>query len=142
MTPPAEIVSISDTHLTASGEVEGVACRARLARTVTAIARHAGDALACVGTGDLSDTGDAESYAIVAELTSGLPMPFLPLIGNHDRREAFRAAFPPPGVAMDRFQQFRWDAGDLTLLCLDTHSPGEDGGRFDAERLGWLDAQL
>jgi len=119
-----------------------VACHARLAQAVEEIGHHHADALACIGTGDLTDTGAAEEYAPVARLVAGLPMPFLPLIGNHDRRPAFRAALPPPGEAMADYQQFRWDAGELTLLCLDTHSPGEDGGRLDTARLDWLRTQL
>ncbi len=137
-----KIVWITDTHLTASGQVEGVACRARLKQTVQQIGRHHGDAAVCIGTGDLTDTGAVEEYAAVSRLLEDLPMPFLPLIGNHDKRPAFRAAFPPPGQAMDQFQQFRWDMGDLTLLCLDTHSPGEDGGRFCGDRLAWVETQL
>lgn len=137
-----KIAWISDTHLTASGHVEGVACRARLKQAVQQISSYHGDAIACVGTGDLTDTGSAEEYAAVSGLVADLPMPFLPLIGNHDRREAFRSAFPPPGEAMETHQQFRWDAGNVTLLCLDTHSPGEDGGRFCEQRLSWVERQL
>jgi Icc protein len=142
MAEARKLVLISDSHLTASGEVEGVACKARLEQAVAQISRHHSDALACVGTGDLADSGEPAAYAAVAQITARLPMPFLPMIGNHDSRDAFRAALPPPGDAMAAYQQFRWDTGDLTLLCLDSLSPGEDGGRLDDERLAWLEAQL
>lgn len=142
MAAPRKLVWISDTHLTASGTVEGVASTARLEQAVDQIARYHGDALACIGTGDLTDRGEPEAYADVARITARLPMPFLPMIGNHDLRGAFRAALPPPGEAMADYQQFRWDAGDLSLLCLDSNSPGEDGGRLDTARLEWLEAQL
>ncbi|MFZ1815608.1 MAG: metallophosphoesterase [Rhizobiaceae bacterium] len=137
-----KLVWISDTHLTGSGMVEGVACQQRLAQAVEQIRLHHGDAIACIGTGDLADKGEPEAYAMLADAVAGLPMPFLPMTGNHDNREEFRRVFPPPGEAMPDYQQFRWDVGELTLLCLDTLSPGEDGGRLDEARIGWLEHQL
>ena len=49
---------------------------------------------------------------------------------------------PPAGTAMDAYHQFRWDIGNLTLLCLDTHLPGDDAGALDAARLDWIAGQL
>jgi 3',5'-cyclic AMP phosphodiesterase CpdA len=69
-------------------------------------------------------------------------MPVLPLIGNHDNRPALHAALPPPAPAMVDYQQFRRDIGNLTVLCLDTHIPGDDAGALDDARLDWLDEQL
>ena len=100
MAEARKLVWISDSHLTASGEVEGVACKARLEQAVAQISRHHSDALACVGTGDLADSGEPTAYAAVAQITALLPMPFLPMIGNHDSRDAFAPPY--------RHRAMRW----------------------------------
>ena len=64
------------------------------------------------------------------------------MIGNHDKRPAFLQAMPQPGVQMPGFAQFRYDLPEVSLLCLDTHIAGDDGGALDDARLGWLAEQL
>jgi 3',5'-cyclic-AMP phosphodiesterase len=46
-----------------------------------------------------------------------------------------------PGADGDPVQ-YSVDLGPLRLVVLDTTRPGEDPGALDAERLGWLDAEL
>lgn len=138
MTFSHKIVWISDLHQTESGMVEGVAGAARLEQAIEQINRWHGDAACCIASGDLTDTGTAGEYAALGRSVAKLSMPFLPMIGNHDNRADLLAAFPPPGVAMPDFMQYRYDIDDLTLLCLDTHVPANDAGALDAERLDWL----
>ena len=59
-------------------------------------------------TGDLTECGLAEEYALLAELLRLLPMPVFVIPGNHDRREILeRALGHLPGVASDpRFVQY------------------------------------
>lgn len=45
-------------------------------------------------SGDITDRGDAASFAKTAALLADCPFPVLPLVGNHDSREALRTAFP------------------------------------------------
>ena len=107
-----------------------------LAQAVEQINRWHGDADCCIATGDLVDTGAPEEYEMLAGIVENLSVPFLPMIGNHDNRANLLAAFPPPGVPMPGYYQYRHDLGDVTLLCLDTHLPGDDAGALDAARLG------
>lgn len=137
-----KIVWLTDLHLTTSGQVEGADCAGRLRRAIEQIDRWHSDAACCVLSGDLGDTGHRDEYAALAASLAGLAMPVLPMIGNHDDRAALRAVLPPPGAAMEAYHQFRWDCGDLSLLCLDTQQPGQDPGALDRLRLDWLAEQL
>ena len=44
-------------------------------------------------TGDLVESGSRDEYAMLGELLSELSAPSFVIPGNHDEREAFRAAF-------------------------------------------------
>ena len=142
MVSSRKIVWISDLHVTTSGMIGQVPCAARLAQAVEQINRWHDDADCCIATGDLVDTGALEEYELLAGIVENLSVPFLPMIGNHDNRANLLAAFPPPGEAMLGYYQYRHDLGDVTLLCLDTHLPGDDAGALDAARLDWLAGEL
>lgn len=92
-------------------------------------------------TGDLTEHGDAPSYARLTEALAGFPLPVWPIPGNHDVRAAFRAAFPqvPAG---EGFVQYALDAGSLRLLMLDTLEEGRHGGAFCDARAAWLAGAL
>ena len=79
------------------------------------------------------------------ELLAPLAMPVHPLMGNHDDREALRAAFSDhPGVAAaGEFVQYTAQCGPVTVIVCDTHVPelGTAGGS-GPERLGWIEAEL
>lgn len=92
-------------------------------------------------TGDLTEFGDAESYARLAEAVSGCPFPVWPMTGNHDEREPLLAAFPQtPGEG--GFVQYVLDFPGVRLVVLDTLEPGRHGGAFCEARAEWLGAQL
>lgn len=138
-----KIVWISDLHQTVSGQVEGVNSRARLHHVIEQVNAHHPDALCCIASGDLCDTGTAEEYASLSQRLSGLRVPFLPMIGNHDNRANMMAALPRPGTGPEGYYQYRHDLdSEVTLLCLDTHLPGSDAGQMDAACLDWLASEL
>ena len=92
-------------------------------------------------SGDLTNHGEPESYARLAALLAGYDLPFHPMVGNHDERSAFRAAFPQAPVH-DGFVQYELPLPGLRLIALDTIDPGRHGGAFCAERAAWLSAKL
>ncbi|MCJ2177501.1 phosphodiesterase [Novosphingobium album (ex Hu et al. 2023)] len=92
-------------------------------------------------TGDLTEFGDAESYARLAEAVSVCPFPVLPMTGNHDDRAALLAAFPDTS-SHDGFIQYALELGALRLVVLDTLDPGHHGGAFCETRAAWLSAEL
>jgi len=95
-----------------------------------------------LATGDLADTGDdLLSYRRLEEAVAGLPFPVHYALGNHDGREAFRAAFPDAPMA-DGFHQYAIEGHDLRILVLDTLEEGRHGGGFCQIRAAWLRARL
>ena len=136
------IVQLSDLHLQPPGQrlygrVDTAAClEAALAR----IATLAPDLLLI--SGDLSDRGSAAEYACLAQALAPLPCPVALMPGNHDRRDALRAAFPDQGWTGDDDAPChrRLDVAAGTLLLLDTVVPGQEHGQVDAAALDWLEA--
>ena len=93
-------------------------------------------------TGDLTDQGLAEEYAVLAELiTRTLPLPVFAIPGNHDNREVMLAQLPGARQE-DGFAQYAIDLYPVRLVMLDTLVPGEAHGALCARRLEWLDRTL
>ena len=88
-------------------------------------------------SGDLTEHGDAASYALLAEAVGDFPAPVLPMTGNHDLREGLFGAFPQV-VAADGFVQYALDLPGLRLIALDTLDVGRHGGAFCEVRAAWL----
>lgn len=92
-------------------------------------------------TGDLTEWGDAESYATLTATLDPLGIPYWPIPGNHDLREPMLEAFPQVAL-QDGFMHYALEQGGLRILMLDTFEPGRHGGAFCAVRAQWLSAQL
>ncbi|TCM19659.1 3',5'-cyclic AMP phosphodiesterase CpdA [Novosphingobium sp. PhB165] len=92
-------------------------------------------------SGDLTEHGDAESYALLARLVEGCPIPVAPMTGNHDLRGPLLAAFPTC-PSHDGFVQYAIELKGLRVLVLDTLEEGRHGGGFCETRAAWLSAQL
>ena len=134
-----KLIWLSDLHLTDKKD-----CHQRLGleKTLAEVQRQHGDALACVITGDLVQNGTVEEYLALSEVFEGFTLPIWPVIGNHDRREAFVSKIKLPQVPMERFAQYVIETESHTLLFLDTNIPGDDSGEMCRERLDWLEHQL
>jgi len=142
----SKILVMTDLHLTEPPEtIIGLDPGARLAEGLAHAARHHADADRLILTGDLTHHGRAAQYARLAELLTDLPWPVTPMIGNHDRRDVFRAAFPEVPVDADGHVQCVIDLPDIRLICLDTvdeHAEVEHSGRLCPARMAWLRAAL
>jgi 3',5'-cyclic-AMP phosphodiesterase len=92
-------------------------------------------------SGDLTEAGDAESYARLAEAVAPCPFPVWAMVGNHDEREPLLAAFPQT-PSEGGFVHYALDLAGLRLIVLDTLEPGRHGGAFCEARVAWLRAQL
>lgn len=134
-----KLLQMTDCHILPPGEtIFESDPAARLAAAIEDINRNHRDAALCVLTGDLTHHGDAAAYAVLAELLSALRVPWHLVPGNHDDREAMKAAFPD--LAQDRngfLQSVRPTASGL-LLFLDTVQPGIHSGVYCRQRLDWL----
>lgn len=138
-----KIIQLTDTHLMPPGiPANGVDPEARLrAAMADILGRHA-DADLLVITGDLCNHGDAEAYALLREILAPATFPVRLLLGNHDRRPEFVAAFPDHPRDANGYIQSVLDTDSGRLLFLDTHEAGAIGGIYGADRLAWLDAAL
>lgn len=142
MAPPFLLAQISDLHITrrghpAYGVVDTAGMMDACVRHVLALERRPD---AVVITGDLTDGGRPEEYAVLRELLAPLAMPLYLMPGNHDRRDAMRAAFPDHAYLRQSpdFIQYAIDAHPLRIVALDTVIPGESAGELCRERIAWL----
>ena len=126
------LAQITDLHI--GGDDGSEERLAAAVRSVLAL-RPAPDAV--VVTGDLTEHGSPEEFARVVELLAPMAMPVHVLPGNHDGRAALRAAIAVPGEG-DELVNYATTVGPLRLVVFDTTEPGQDEGRIDDGRLGWL----
>ncbi|MGH8676586.1 MAG: phosphodiesterase [Burkholderiales bacterium] len=146
MTQPFLLAQVSDLHIRAQGQlsyrvVDTAGMLRACVRHLLAL-RQRPDAV--VITGDLTDRALPEEYAMLRELLAPLAMPVYVMPGNHDRREALRAAFPEHAYLRQspEFIQFAIDAHPLRIVAIDTLIPGESGGELCARRIEWLESTL
>lgn len=91
---------------------------------------------AIVLTGDIIDRS-ARDYTHALPLLHEAPVRLLPLSGNHDRAEAFRAVFSDWAAFAQDHLSFVEPVGDALLIGLDSNLPEGRGG-VDEGRLDWL----
>jgi len=146
--PPFHFLHLTDPHLPPPGEMlYGRDPTPRLAATLADIVvRHgpggAAPAAFAVVTGDLVRDGEPAGYARLRGMLREMPCPAHPLLGNHDDRAAFRAAFPDVKVDAAGFVQQAFPSAAGLCITLDTLQPGEAFGRLCPARLAWLAARL
>jgi 3',5'-cyclic AMP phosphodiesterase CpdA len=140
------LCQISDPHIVergalAYGRVDTPAHLERCVRKIMALPRKPD---VVVATGDLVDHGTAAEYGLLAELLAPLDLPLYLAVGNHDDRQALRAAFPGHRYLAgdDGFVQYTVEDFAVRLVVLDTLVPGKPGGLLCARRLAWLERTL
>jgi len=139
------IAQISDLHIRPSGVLAyGVAETNIMAeRAINAVSRLSPRPNAVVLTGDAADCGLDEEYAILRTLLDRLPCPVHVMPGNHDRREAMRAAFADRGCFTPEGPlNHAADVGPIRMICLDSLSDGASHGELMDETLAFLEADL
>jgi Icc protein len=145
---PMRLLQLSDPHLLA--DPAGL-CRDRPALALLQLAfeeahrqLEAGDLLPdrLLITGDLCQDESWGGYRRLAEALEASPFAELPppllLPGNHDHPMALRAALGRQAL----LAPVRVELGGWELLLLDSHRPGEVGGRLGERQLAWIAAQL
>lgn len=139
------LAQISDSHVTLPDAVTdyGGDTGPGLSRCVEELARMRPSPQAVIASGDLVNEGTVQEYARFKHLLAGLTMPVFVIPGNHDRRDALRAALrdhrylPQSGPVCYAVEDW-----DMRLIALDTVLEGEEGGALDTGQLEWLDATL
>ncbi len=139
------IAHVSDPHLTADGApmhgvVDTDTALARVVADINALDPLPGVALV---TGDLTHDGDAAAAARAAAMLSALRMPWFAVPGNHDRRDAVRAACGPyPGDAAAAWMAYAVDGFPLRLLALDATTGDPFRAAMPPAQLAWLADRL
>jgi len=138
-----KILIFTDLHYTSKGGLIGhLSPNARFRAGLAHALAQFPEAERIIVTGDLAHHGLAEEYAQLAAALEGCPLPVHLMIGNHDRRAAFAAAFPGTPLTSEGHVQQVIDTGNTRLILLDTVDEGRHAGLLCDARLGWLDAAL
>ena len=140
------VAQITDLHIrpqgrTAYGRVD---TNAMLAAAVAALEALPRKPDLVIASGDLTDCGLPEEYAVLRALLAPLSMPVYLVPGNHDRRAELFAEFAADGYFRndDGFLHYTVDSHPVRLIGLDTVVPGSGHGEMCAARLAWLGARL
>ncbi len=140
------IAQISDTHIKAAGKLayRRVDTAQKLQRCIEQLRQLDPAPDLVVITGDLVDLGHPDEYRRLRQLLAPLSQPIVAIPGNHDERDAMRAAFSGDGyLPASGFLQFAIDdAYPLRIIGLDTLIPGQGCGALCAKRLAWLETTL
>lgn len=139
------IAQITDCHLMRGGApaYETIDTKSYLERAVETIAGLSLRPDALLVTGDLSEDGTPDSYALFREITGRLGLLTFVTPGNHDLREPLRAAFLGDGyLPAEGPLDYSVTLGPLRLLVLDTLVEGEVDGEIGPARLERFDAAL
>jgi 3',5'-cyclic AMP phosphodiesterase CpdA len=134
-----KFIHLTDTHLACPGlKLYGLDPRARLDAAVADINRHHSDAAFAVVTGDLTHWGQAEAYANFAEAMAALNIPYVAMVGNHDRRQACLGALEAAPRDANGFVQGTRQTPLGLFVFLDTLDETSHAGEMCGKRLGWL----
>ncbi len=94
-------------------------------------------------SGDLVESGSPEEYQYLRSLLAPLSFPYFVIPGNHDEREALRAAFSDHAcLPKIGFLNYVIDDYTVRIIGLDTVIAGKTEGELCAERLAWLNEKL
>lgn len=129
------IAQISDTHIQTA--LPGAAMRLEaLERTVRSINALSERPVAVLHTGDVAHDATDEDYAAAAAVLRRLEAPVFAIMGNRDRRPAFRRAFGGDGYldARSPFIQYGVEIGGLRMVALDTYDEESGLGHICDER--------
>jgi len=134
-----KFIHLTDTHLVQPGKkLYGLDPQARLAAAVDDINANHADAVQVVVTGDLTYWGEPEAYELFRETMSKLNLPYVVLVGNHDRRGPCLAALNAAPRDKNGFVQGTFDHPQARFVFLDTLNEQSHAGQMCDTRLSWL----
>lgn len=139
MAKPVLLAQLSDLHIGANEN--GFDPVPHLEAVIEAIRALPDQPGAVLVSGDLTHDGGLAEFKLARELLERLRVPLHVFPGNHDDRALLRKAFELPGEGGEPVD-YLVDVGELRLVVFDSNVPGQDPGRYDVERLRWLDLEL
>lgn len=145
--PTHLIVHLSDTHLLADGRplFDAVDTEAQLQRVLEQLEISGVRPDAIVVSGDIADRGEPDAYRrarrAVEATAQRVGAAVVWVMGNHDKREPFRAELldqPSDGSAVDGVME----VNGLRIISLDTSVPGFHHGEIESSQLDFLTETL
>ena len=116
-----KFVILTDTHFVPRGrKLYGLDPAERLAVAVEKINATHKDISFVIVTGDLAHWGEQAAYASLAGVLGALDAPTILMMGNHDKREAFRSEFAGADRDANGFVQGVHIFDAATVVTLDT----------------------
>ena len=138
-----KFIHLTDTHMIGGTDLlYGSNPRERLERAVESINSEHGDASFVVLTGDLTHWGEEDAYAAFSTRIGRLEIPYVLMLGNHDKGSAFSDAFPDAPLDENGFVQCAKQTEEGRMLFLDTSEPGTHAGIYCEKRRAWLSQRL
>jgi len=141
-----KVIVLTDLHILPKGDrIIGLDPAARFGHVMADALRQHPDATHVILTGDLTHNGTSVEYAHLRALLADCPVPVSLMLGNHDRRAPFIAAFPDSPLTDAGFVQRLIDLDHARLILLDTldeDAPDLHSGYLCPDRLNWLDHAL
>lgn len=140
------IAQISDLHVNEGGAFIGTLAdaNANLAAALAFLHALTPTPDVVVATGDLTDNGRPEQYAVLRDLLDECKQPLFLIPGNHDERAPLVDAFPDHAyLARDGGPlQYVIDDFPVRLVGVDTTIPGRHDAALESDEIGWLDETL
>lgn len=139
------IAQITDLHVTTGHDpLNQLRNEQRLRQVLRSIRELRPRPVAIIATGDLAEHGEPAEYDALKAIFGEVDIPIYYAVGNHDRRDAFMAAFGGPGAQCDDngFVQYVIDFDGLRMVICDTLEEGKHGAGFCEKRAAWLAATL
>lgn len=143
-----KLLVVTDLHLKSDGgAIIGLDPAARFRSVLDHALAHHPDASAVILCGDLTHFGNTASYQLLADILASCPLPVIPMMGNHDRRDRFRRVFTAAPMTEQGHVQAVMDLPHHRIITLDTldgppYPNGHHAGFLCADRLAWLDQAL
>jgi len=141
------LIHISDPHIVVppakvSGQLETATLLMQAVDRIAEAMNKLGPVSALLVTGDITDSGDDESYDLFKQIVEPLGLPMLTIPGNHDRREPMRQAFAESGMPEAGALNWTRDLAGLRVIGLDTLVEGKGGGSLEGTTLDYLEDAL
>ena len=138
-----KFIHFTDPHLVRPGRtLYGLDLQGQLEACVASINESHGDAEFCLVTGDLTHYGEPGAYGLLKQSLARLAIPCHMIVGNHDEREAFLAAFPETPVDVNGYVQYVVESSAGRFVMLDTLIAGTHAGELGPARLAWVRTRL
>lgn len=130
---------MTDTHISAdeNDTLAGVNTTETLLDVIAAVKRHKDLDLVLL-TGDLAETPAVDTYKKLAQLLHQVELPVYCLPGNHDDPRIMRSVLNTGNVSTANFLS----CGAWSIILLNTHEHGKEGGSLSATELAGLDEAL